>query len=111
MGRRWVGYYTWKSLILGNMAGGGLFVGAVFWYLYLSGEWDVGASFEVGAVESAIREARGPMGRERGLEGNIIIGAPSGRKGEANGDELKIASLSRGGKMNGDNLPHSGSPL
>jgi hypothetical protein len=93
------------------MFGGGLFVGAVYWYLYLSGERDVGASFEVGAVQSAIREARGPMGRGRGLKGSTIIGVPSGREGEANGDELKIASLSRGGKMNGDNLPHSWSPL
>jgi hypothetical protein len=28
----------------------GSFVGAVYWYLYLNGEADVGASFEVGAV-------------------------------------------------------------
>ena len=79
-------------------------MGAVYWYLYLSGERDVGASFEVGAVQSAIREGRGPMGRGRpngkgrGLKGSTIIGVPSGREGEANGDELKIASLSRGGK-------------
>jgi hypothetical protein len=45
-----VEYYTWKSLIPRNMVGGGLFVGDVYWYLYLSGEGDVGASFEVGAV-------------------------------------------------------------
>ncbi|KAF2771084.1 Formate/nitrite transporter [Teratosphaeria nubilosa] len=38
------GYYIWKSLIptlLGNMLGGGLFVGAVYWYLYLTGEGGV----------------------------------------------------------------------
>ena len=35
-----VGLYIWKSLIpttIGNVVGGGLFVGAVYWYLYLTG--------------------------------------------------------------------------
>lgn len=35
-----VGLYIWKSMIpalLGNMVGGGLFVGVVYWYLYLAG--------------------------------------------------------------------------
>ena len=35
-----VGLYIWKSLIpttLGNIVGGGLFVGATYWYLYLTG--------------------------------------------------------------------------
>jgi hypothetical protein len=34
-----VGYYIWKSMIpalLGNIIGGGVFVGAVYWYLYLA---------------------------------------------------------------------------
>jgi formate/nitrite transporter len=34
-----VGLYIWKSMIpalLGNIVGGGLFVGVVYWYLYLS---------------------------------------------------------------------------
>ncbi|KAK4575222.1 hypothetical protein LTR86_001074 [Recurvomyces mirabilis] len=38
-----VGYYIWKSMIpalLGNIVGGGLFVGVVYWYLYLSGDSD-----------------------------------------------------------------------
>ncbi|KAH7355382.1 Formate/nitrite transporter-domain-containing protein [Rhexocercosporidium sp. MPI-PUGE-AT-0058] len=36
-----VGYYIWKSMIpalLGNIVGGGLFCGAVYWYLFLEGE-------------------------------------------------------------------------
>jgi formate/nitrite transporter len=36
-----VGLYIWKSMIpalLGNIVGGGLFVGVVYWYLYLSGK-------------------------------------------------------------------------
>ncbi|KAI4725944.1 Formate/nitrite transporter [Aureobasidium sp. EXF-10728] len=35
-----VGLYIWKSMIpalLGNIVGGGLFVGVVYWYLYLAG--------------------------------------------------------------------------
>lgn len=35
-----VGYYIWKSMIpslLGNIVGGGLFTGVVYWYLYLAG--------------------------------------------------------------------------
>ncbi|KAF2673237.1 Formate/nitrite transporter, partial [Microthyrium microscopicum] len=36
-----VGYYIWKSMIpalLGNIVGGGLFVGTAYWYLYICGE-------------------------------------------------------------------------
>lgn len=35
-----VGLYIWKGIIptvLGNIVGGGLFVGTYFWYLYLQG--------------------------------------------------------------------------
>ncbi|KAK6007441.1 hypothetical protein QM012_004255 [Aureobasidium pullulans] len=35
-----VGLYIWKSMIpalLGNIVGGGLFVGVVYWYMYLAG--------------------------------------------------------------------------
>jgi hypothetical protein len=86
-------------------------VGAVIGICISAGRGMLARVLRWGLCRGAIREARGPMGRERGLEGSTIIGVPSGREGEANGDELKIASLSRGGKMNGDNLPHSGSPL
>lgn len=36
-----VSFYIWKSLIpalIGNIIGGGLFVGVVYWYLYISSE-------------------------------------------------------------------------
>jgi formate/nitrite transporter len=36
-----VGKYIWKSMIpaaLGNIIGGGLFVGVLYWYLYLTGD-------------------------------------------------------------------------
>jgi formate/nitrite transporter len=35
-----VGLYIWKSMIpalIGNIVGGGLFVGVVYWYMYLAG--------------------------------------------------------------------------
>lgn len=43
-----VGYYIWESMLptaLGNMVGGGFFVGTIYWYLYLPGERDVEVSF------------------------------------------------------------------
>lgn len=36
-----VGKYIWKSMLpstLGNIVGGGLFVGTLYWYLHLTGE-------------------------------------------------------------------------
>nr|POF02576.1 putative formate transporter [Quercus suber] len=59
------GYYIWKSMIptlLGNTIGGGLFVGAVYWYLYLTGEDGVPIDFNLGSLNTAM-EAGGPMSR------------------------------------------------
>jgi len=67
-----VGYYIWKSMIpsaLGNLVGGGVFVAAVYWYLYLTGEAGVQIAFNIGAAESAVDGGVGPMnpsGRNRG---------------------------------------------
>lgn len=58
-----VGYYIWKSLIptlLGNIVGGGLFVGTSYWYLYLTGDVAVEINFNIGGLNSAM-EAGGPM--------------------------------------------------
>lgn len=60
-----VGLYIWKSMIptlLGNLVGGGLFVGAIYWYLYLTGIGPDEISFDMGGLDSAM-EAGGPMGR------------------------------------------------
>lgn len=46
---------------LGNMVGGGIFVGTAYWYLYLTGEDGVAVSFNIGTLDSAM-EAGGPMG-------------------------------------------------
>lgn len=60
-----VGLYIWKSLIpttIGNIIGGGLFVAATYWYLYLTGEGAVEVDFNLGTINTAM-EAGGPMGR------------------------------------------------
>ncbi|KAK4555165.1 hypothetical protein LTR86_007931 [Recurvomyces mirabilis] len=62
-----VGYYIWKSMIptlIGNMIGGGLFVGATYWYLYLTGDDGVSVDFNTGSLATAM-EAGGPMRRTR----------------------------------------------
>ena len=59
-----VGLYIWKSMIptaLGNIVGGGLFVGAVYWYLYLTGVGPDEMKFDLGGLDTAM-EVGGPMG-------------------------------------------------
>ncbi|KAF6232802.1 hypothetical protein HO173_009016 [Letharia columbiana] len=59
-----VGLYIWKSMIpttLGNVVGGGLFVGGMYWYLYLTGEGSDNITFSIGGLDSAM-EVGGPMG-------------------------------------------------
>lgn len=108
-----VGYYIWKSLIpttLGNIVGGGLFVGAMYWYLYLTGEGNVDISFDLGSLQSAM-EAGGPMGRTATFangDRRIIDGYGDSSQGGQSDNEAKIASPSRGGHVVGDHLPHSG---
>lgn len=62
-----VGMYIWKSLIpttLGNTIGGGLFVGGIYWYLYLTGPGSEDIKFDLGGLDTAM-EAGGPMGPSR----------------------------------------------
>ena len=59
-----VGLYIWKSMIptaLGNTLGGGLFVGAMYWYLYLTGPGSEDIKFNVRDLDSAM-EAGWPTG-------------------------------------------------
>ena len=59
-----VGTYIWKSMIastLGNIVGGGLFVGTAYWYLYLTGEAAVSISFNIGAEDTAVEGGAGPL--------------------------------------------------
>ena len=60
-----VGLYIWKSMIptlLGNIVGGGVFVGGAYWYLYLTGVGSDDITFNIGGLDSAM-EVGGPMGR------------------------------------------------
>lgn len=84
---------------LGNMVGGGLFVGTAYWYLYLTGEVGVGIDFNIGGLGTAM-EAGGPMrsgsgkDHKRHSEGTLI-----GR--DPNGDQ----------KVGHEDLPHSGGQM
>lgn len=56
-----VGYYIWKSMIpaaLGNIVGGGLFVGVMYWYLFLAGN-DVEIHFDHSPYDIAVYEQGG----------------------------------------------------
>lgn len=71
-----VGLYIWKSLIpttLGNVIGGGLFVGGMYWYLYLTGEGSDDVTFDVGGLDSAM-DVGGPIGLSRGSARNLANG-------------------------------------
>ena len=46
---------------LGNTVGGGLFVAATYWYLYLTGPGSEDIKFDLGGLDTAM-EAGGPMG-------------------------------------------------
>ncbi|KAK6396772.1 hypothetical protein LTR65_008670 [Meristemomyces frigidus] len=62
-----VGYYIWKSMIpalIGNIIGGGVFVGTVYWYLYMTGDEAVSADFdkfEIRGALTGIAENAGPV--------------------------------------------------
>ncbi|KAK4990145.1 hypothetical protein LTR50_002775 [Elasticomyces elasticus] len=98
-----VGYYIWKSMIpsvLGNMIGGGVFVGAMYWYLYLTGTGGVSVDFNLGSLDTAM-EAGGPLWRKK-------------KKGEREGQvtEGLAPNDDEDDKLVGqDSLPHSGAQL
>lgn len=90
-----VGLYVWKSLIptaIGNIIGGGLFVAAAYWYLYLTGEGAIDIDFNLGGLDTAM-EAGGPMGR--------------GQSGQSNGDVIE-GKDPEGSSEQTIQLPHSG---
>ncbi|TGO53927.1 hypothetical protein BCON_0115g00100 [Botryotinia convoluta] len=66
-----VNYYIWKSLIpslLGNIVGGGVFCGGVYWYLFLAHE-TVPIHFDTVDANTAVYEQGGPIQRQVTIEG------------------------------------------
>lgn len=99
-----IGYYIWKSLIptaLGNIIGGGLFVAAPYWYLYLTGEDDVEVSFNLGPQATAMGEVGGPMPPDRHQNRGPTLTDGVDPTTEKYEDAVKDR----------DFLPHSGSPM
>lgn len=75
-----VGHYIGSSMmptLIGNMVGGGLFVAAFYWYLYLTGVDNIQIDFDLGSIATAM-EAGGPLPRdkrvERGSDATVING-------------------------------------
>ena len=58
---------------LGNMVGGGLFVGTAYWYLYLTGEVGVQIDFNLGSLATA-EEAGGPMRKIKSEQNRQVTG-------------------------------------
>ena len=74
-----VGLYIWKSMIpaaIGNTIGGGVFIAAIYWYLYLTGEGSVDIDFNLGSLNSAM-EAGGPMGKIRSAHQHSMTNSES----------------------------------
>lgn len=88
-----VRYYIWKSMIpsfLGNAIGGGLFTGAIYWYLFLAGN-EVEIHFDTMPMDTAVYEQGGPLQHEITSTG----------AGTAYGNEVK-------GARHGHAVPDSG---
>ena len=70
-----VGLYIWKSMIpavIGNILGGGVFVAAVYWYLYLTGEGSIDIDFNAGGLSTAM-EVGGPTGKMHSEQNGRVI--------------------------------------
>ncbi|KFY24250.1 hypothetical protein V491_02227 [Pseudogymnoascus sp. VKM F-3775] len=85
-----VGYYVWKSMIpsaLGNIIGGGVFVGAAYWYLYLQGT-EVKIYFDNHPVHTAIYEQAGPVSANASIVANSDSVAQSGIAADLHGSRF-----------------------
>ncbi|KAL9582824.1 MAG: hypothetical protein Q9212_003078 [Teloschistes hypoglaucus] len=87
-------FYIYKSLIptlLGNIVGGGVFVGAMYWYLYLMGAGAVEVDFNTsGAFGSTV---------EGGTQVIEVV------------KQQQDGGLSSGETLESQQLPHSGSAM
>lgn len=89
---------------LGNMVGGGIFVGASYWYLYLTGEAGVQIAFDVGGAASAVDGGVGPMR----LSGRTATG-PRGSHSDSHVDPHVIDGVDAG-VASGATTPGRGGP-
>lgn len=106
-----VGLYIWKSMIasmLGNFVGGGLFVGAMYWYLYLTGESGVAINFNLGATQTAVEGGAGPL-RLRGRKHETIDGHdPNNNSSSSQGSTMDNGAPMSGIAMElGDHTIHA----
>lgn len=100
---------------LGNFVGGGLFVGAVYWYLYLTGEGNVTVDFNIGSLNTAM-EAGGPMREPKPKIAKIRHngGASAAVGGEADREKASESGNTSRDFIDGVDpsaLPHSGGQL
>jgi hypothetical protein len=83
-----VTFYIWKSLIpalIGNAIGGGLFVGVLYWYLYLAGN-EVPIHFDNTPMDTAVYEQGGPLHQHMTSTG---AGTGYGTQSNGHGPEIK----------------------
>ncbi|ESZ92723.1 hypothetical protein SBOR_6888 [Sclerotinia borealis F-4128] len=98
-----VSYYIWKSMIpslLGNIIGGGVFCGGVYWYLFLADE-TVPIHFDTMDANTAVYEQGGPIQREVTADG----------AGTGYGLAIAIANANANANANAHNkdvVPNSG---
>ncbi|KAL8794248.1 MAG: hypothetical protein Q9195_003202 [Heterodermia aff. obscurata] len=105
-----VSFYIWKSLIpttLGNIIGGGLFVAAAYWYLFLTGSGSVDIDFNLGSLNTAM-EAGGPLGRAR-TRSQAMPNGHDGSEGEVIEGKVIDDVAARVDSNASTSLPHSGS--
>lgn len=111
-----VGHYIGSSMIptlLGNMVGGGLFVGTFYWYLYLTGVDNVQIDFNLDSITTAM-EAGGPMPHDkrdasRGSDATVINGVDPEKTRHANPAAASDKQLAGNGffKELGDSTPYA----
>lgn len=83
-----VGLYIWKGIIpafLGNIVGGGLFVGAYFWYMYLQAGGHVIDGVEYSEQHVGILDFRSghvDFGRRKGADEETLANTPPNETNE-----------------------------
>ena len=91
------------------MVGGGLFVGLMYWYLYLTDEDNVQIEFDLGGLRSAEQAYGGPMRRtgkdsHPESEGSTTVGHDAVGPVPSNGSGHLMSALSR---ELGDSTPYA----